>query len=151
MSLLSSLPLSQPAPGKPPQSGCKPDPFPLTQTPDYKPLPMLEIIIGILIFRPLKGGGLLIMGLHCAAQLFHSHCKPEKMIPKLDISTHPHKHSIDPCKGMPSLMEPPASSSCSETIPQNPVRGPYNLLSAALSIPEFPETPCFQKLLWSCK
>ena len=28
------------------------------------PFPLIGIIIGILIFRPLKGGGLLIMGLH---------------------------------------------------------------------------------------
>ena len=83
------------------------------------------------------------MDLHYAAQLSHSHGEPEKLSPKLDISTHPHKYSIDPCKGMPSLMEPPASLSFSETIPQNPVGGPYNLLSAALSILEFPETPCF--------
>ena len=28
------------------------------------PLPLIGIIIGILIFRPLKGEGILIMGLH---------------------------------------------------------------------------------------
>ena len=28
------------------------------------PLPLIGCIIGFLIFRPLKGGGLLIMGLH---------------------------------------------------------------------------------------
>ena len=29
-----------------------------------KKIPFIGIIIGILIFRPLRGGGLLIMGLH---------------------------------------------------------------------------------------
>ena len=50
-----------------------------------KPLSLIGVIIGILILRPLKGGGLLIMGLH---YLNNFQLRPEVAV-----------HECLPCQG----------------------------------------------------